>query len=63
LVAFIGITLTGTVPINAAILEWAATAPPANWRALVRRWEQLDTARSWAAIAAFALFLTALALQ
>jgi uncharacterized membrane protein len=63
LVTFIVITLTGTVPINAATLDWEATAPPENWRALVQRWERLDTARTWAALAAFALFLTAMALR
>jgi uncharacterized membrane protein len=63
LVTFIVITLTGTVPINAATLDWEATAPPEDWRALVQRWERLDTARTWAALVAFALFLTAMALQ
>ena len=60
LVTFIVITLTGTVPINEAALTWDPTAPPQNWRALVNRWEQLDIARCWAAIAAFALFLLAM---
>ncbi|HMA36598.1 MAG TPA: anthrone oxygenase family protein [Chloroflexia bacterium] len=63
LLTFIGITLAGTVPINAAALDWEAAAPPPNWRALITRWERLDTARSWAAMMAFALFLTAMALQ
>ena len=63
LITFIAITLTGTVPINEAALTWDPAAPPQNWRALVNRWEQLDIARCWAAIAAFALFLAAMALQ
>jgi uncharacterized membrane protein len=56
-------TLKGTVPINEATLEWEPKAPPANWRALVSRWELLDTVRTWAAITAFALFLTAMAVE
>ena len=63
LLIFIGVTLTGTVPINQAALAWDPSAPPSNWRRLVIRWEQLDTVRCWAAIIAFALFLTALALN
>jgi hypothetical protein len=55
------VTFVGTVPINKATLTWQPAAPPANWRALVRRWERLDTARWWAAALVFALFLTATA--
>ena len=62
LLIFIGVTLAGTVPINEAALAWNPVAPPANWRALVSRWERLDTVRCWAALAAFACFLTAMAL-
>src|SRR5690242_2797845 len=63
LLTFIAITLGGTVPINKAALTWEAGAPPANWRALMQRWERLDTARTWAALAAFGCLLTAMALQ
>lgn len=59
LIVFISITLGGTVPINQAALTWDAATPPENWRALVRRWERLDTARTWAALIAFGLFLAA----
>ena len=59
LLAFISITLGGTVPINQAILTWDVASPPKDWQALVRRWERLDTARTWAALAAFGLFLAA----
>jgi uncharacterized membrane protein len=62
LLTFITITLSGTVPINQATLTWNPAAPPDNWGTLIKRWEQLDTARCWAAMAAFALFLTAMAL-
>ncbi len=63
LLAFISVTLAGTVPINKAALTWDAAAPPDNWRALVSRWETLDTVRTWAALAAFGLFLIAAALR
>jgi hypothetical protein len=63
LLAWLLVTLFGTVPINQATLTWEPGAPPKNWRALVRRWERLDTARCWAAMLAFALFLTAMALR
>jgi uncharacterized membrane protein len=57
-------TFTGTVPINVAILdEWQADAPPADWKMTIRRWERLDTVRTLAAVAAFALFLAAVAVQ
>ena len=59
LVAFIGVTLAGTVPINQAALAWDAAAPPHSWRATIRRWEQLDDIRTWAALVAFALLLAA----
>jgi uncharacterized membrane protein len=57
------VTLRGTVPINKATLDWEPSAPPANWRAMVIRWERLDTIRAWAAMAAFALFLVAMAMR
>jgi uncharacterized membrane protein len=59
LVTFISITLAGTVPINKAALTWNPSAPPEGWQAMIRRWEQLDTLRTWAAIAAFGFFLAA----
>jgi uncharacterized membrane protein len=62
-VAFISIPLAGTVPINQAALTGEATAPPEGWRAMVNRWERLDTARTWAAVAAFGLFLAAVGLR
>ena len=63
LLAFITITLTGTVPINKAALTWNPVMLPHNWRALVNTWEQLDTLRCLAAITAFVLFLIAVAVQ
>src|SRR6266480_4599684 len=57
------LALLGTAPINAAALTWQPSAPPKNWRTLVSRWERFDRARTWAAVTAFALFLTAMALK
>ena len=54
------VTLGGTVPINAAALEWDASAPPVTWRVQVDRWERLNTVRTWAAVVAFALLLAGL---
>jgi uncharacterized membrane protein len=59
LAGFISVTLGGTVPINKAALTWDPSAPPPEWRALVARWERLDTVRTWAVVAAFASFLAA----
>ena len=59
LFAFITVTLAGTVPINKAVLAWEASAPPVGWAAIVRRWEQLDTVRTFAALASFGLLLAA----
>lgn len=59
LLVWVAVTLGGTVPINAQVLEWEATAPPGDWMELIRRWERLDTIRTWAALAAFLLLLAA----
>ncbi len=55
------LTLLGTAPINSAVFDWQPSAPPKNWRTLVSRWERLDRARTLAAVAGFAFFLTAMA--
>ncbi len=60
LLAWIGLTLGGTVPINAAALEWDPDAPPDDWQQLVDRWERLNSLRTAAAVFAFALLLTGL---
>ncbi len=57
LVIWIAVTHGRTVPINAAALEWNASAPPASWRAQVDRWERLNTVRTWAAVIASVLLL------
>ena len=53
------VTIFGTVPINEAAIEWQPDAPPTDWKALVDRWERLNTVRTWVAILAFALLVTA----
>jgi Domain of unknown function (DUF1772) len=60
-IAFVLFSFLGTVPINIRVIDWTADAPPSDWKAVVKRWERLDTFRSSAAILAFALFLVAAA--
>ncbi|MBB5873553.1 hypothetical protein F4553_006987 [Allocatelliglobosispora scoriae] len=60
LLAWTLITFLGTVPVNQAILTWDADAPPADWRARIRRWEPLDLARTVLAALTFALLVAAL---
>jgi hypothetical protein len=62
LAAWIAVTLGGTVPINEAVLEWSASAPPATWRTQVDRWEHLNTVRASAAGIAFISLSVSLAL-
>ena len=61
LLVWIAVTLGGTVPINAAALEWHPSAPPTDWRAQVDRWERLNTIRTWLAVTAFVLLLVSAA--
>jgi uncharacterized membrane protein len=63
LLAWIAITLGGTVPINEAAFDWDPGAPPPCWRAQVDRWERLNSVRAWLAVGAFALMLIAAALH
>ena len=60
---WIVIRVIGTVPINSATLTWESGAPPKNWRALVDRAERFHILGVWAAVMAFASFLTAVALK
>ena len=57
------IRVIGTVPINSATLSWDPGAPPKNWRALVNHAERFHIVGVWAAVMAFAFFLTAVALK
>jgi hypothetical protein len=59
LVAFVLVSFLGTVPINIGVNDWDPERPPADWRAVVRRWEALDVVRSTAAVASFVLFVVA----
>ncbi|MFE4976402.1 DUF1772 domain-containing protein [Kitasatospora sp. NPDC056651] len=56
------ITRFGNVPINGRIKQWAATAPPADYVEILRRWELFNVARTLTAVAAFAV-LVSLALR
>jgi hypothetical protein len=60
---WIGIRVVGTVPINSATAEWQLSTAPKNWKALVNRAERFHTIGVWAAVLAFAFFLTAVALK
>ncbi|MDQ2713342.1 MAG: DUF1772 domain-containing protein [Chloroflexota bacterium] len=57
------IRVIGTVPINSATLTWQPGAPPKNWKALVNHTERFHIVGVWAAVMAFAFFLTAVALK
>jgi hypothetical protein len=57
------IRVVGTVPINSATLTWQLSAPPENWKALVNHAERFHIVGVWAVVLAFALFLSAMALQ
>ena len=57
------IRVIGTIRINEATLTWEPGAPPKNWRALVSQSERFHIVGTWAAITAFAFFLTAVALK
>ncbi|WP_223694798.1 DUF1772 domain-containing protein [Leifsonia poae] len=63
LVAFVLFSFLGTVPINMKVNDWDADAPPADWKAVVRRWQTIDVFRSSAAIVTFVCFTVALAVQ
>jgi len=47
----------------AATLEWNPDMPPKNWMKLIGKAEQFHIVGTWAAILAFAFFLTAVMLQ
>ena len=60
---WIAIRIFGTIPINIATLTWNVEAPPAHWRGLVDHAERFHIVGVWAAVIAFACFLTGLALR
>ena len=59
LLTWIGIRVIGTVPINSATLTWQPSAPPKDWQAQVDQAERFHIVGVWAAVLAFAFFLTA----
>jgi hypothetical protein len=60
LLVWIAVRAVGTVPINAATLEWNAENPPHDWKARIAKAEQFHIIGTWAAIAAFTFFLLSL---
>ncbi|MEF2977603.1 DUF1772 domain-containing protein [Subtercola sp. YIM 133946] len=63
LVAFVLISFLGTVPINITVNDWNIDNPPADWKAVVQRWQTIDVFRSSAAIVAFICFAVAVGVQ
>ena len=61
LLVFVLFSFLGTVPINMKVVDWQPDQLPPDWRAVVHRWQRLDTLRSTAAILAFVCFVIALA--
>ncbi|MDH2442477.1 DUF1772 domain-containing protein [Amnibacterium sp. CER49] len=61
LAVFLVVSFAGTVPVNIRVDSWDPTAPPDDWRGTVVRWERIDVVRSTAALVAFVLLATALA--
>ncbi len=47
-----------TIRINSAMLDWSPDSPPANWRARIATAQRFHIVGVWAALLAFALFLT-----
>jgi hypothetical protein len=58
---FLLLSFLGTVPINIKVNDWRVDAPPADWKAVVRRWSRIDVFRSTAATAAFLFAVLAVA--
>src|SRR5437868_3651345 len=52
-------TFAGTVPINVAAIEWDPLKPPADFRAIIQRWERLALVRVAVALVAFGAFTIA----
>jgi uncharacterized membrane protein len=61
IVAFLSIVTTrfGNVPINRMIRVWEASAPPANWRAILDQWIFFNDIRTVFALASFVFVLVA----
>ncbi|GAA1019605.1 hypothetical protein Aple_087150 [Acrocarpospora pleiomorpha] len=61
MVAFLLLSFLGTVPINIKVNDWRVDAPPADWKAVIRRWARIDMLRSTSATAAFLFAVLAVA--
>jgi len=59
LVAGFLVTVVVHFPINAEILTWQPSAPPADWQEFRDRWLTAHVGRSMAALAGFALLVVA----
>lgn len=55
------ITRFGNVPINGQIKVWAVTAPPADYPAILDRWETFNVVRTLTALVAFVLIISIVA--
>ena len=55
--------VVGTVSINSDTLNWQPSMPPKDWKAQVNHAERFHIVGTWAAITAFAFFLTSMALK
>lgn len=63
MIVWIFVRVVGTVRINSATLDWNPDVPPENWKELIGKAERFHIVGTWAALLAFAFFLTAVALQ
>ncbi|WP_413105351.1 hypothetical protein [Streptomyces sp. Inha503] len=61
MVLFLLLSFLGAVPINIKVNDWRVDAPPADWKAVVRRWARTDVFRSTAATAEFLFAVPAVA--
>ena len=63
LLVWIAIRVVGTVPINSATADWKLDAPPADWKAQIKRAERFHIIGVWASVLSFVFFLTTIALN
>ena len=61
IITWVLVRIVGTVRINSATLDWNPAAPPVDWRDRISKVERFHIVGTWAAILAFAFFLTAAA--
>lgn len=61
--AILALTVSVNVPINGDQLDWSVRTPPADWEHERNRWQLAHLIRTIAALAAFTLLATAMALR